>query len=219
MSGTKRNRPELIKAIDYSKENGCTLVIAKLDRLARDCEFVFKIVNTGISIYFCDLPVVNTMILGVLASMAQYERELCSKRTKDALKVRMEQGVMPGRANGNYKVDDIRQSEGRKSAARTRVASTVSSPEFGSFCRIIGRVFPELPKDISEWDNEPKAITRYGLSEMAFQMRNARADNGELFKGYELDGSERQMRTIRSRIANTFKTIGRCRRMGIAINQ
>lgn len=90
-SGTHRDRPGLWAAIDYCKAHStlydqCTLVIAKLDRLARDVEFTFRIVNTGIQIVFVDMPQMNTLLLGVFASVAQYERELCSNRTKSALK-------------------------------------------------------------------------------------------------------------------------------------
>lgn len=84
-SGRSRTRTGLWAAIDYCMNHDCTLVIAKLDRLARDVEFTFKIVNTGVDIYFCDMPAVNTMILGVFASVAQYERELLSSRTKAAM--------------------------------------------------------------------------------------------------------------------------------------
>jgi DNA invertase Pin-like site-specific DNA recombinase len=84
-SGKSRTRPGLWQAIDYCKVYGCTLVIAKLDRLARDVEFTFKVIGTGIQIRFVDMPVMNTMILGVFASVAQYERELIVQRTKGAL--------------------------------------------------------------------------------------------------------------------------------------
>lgn len=84
-SGKSRTRPGLWGAIDFCKAQNCTLVIAKLDRLARDVEFTFKVIGTGIQIRFADMPVINTMILGVFASVAQYERELISGRTKGAL--------------------------------------------------------------------------------------------------------------------------------------
>ena len=84
-SGTHRDRPGLWAALDYCKAHGCGLVIAKLDRLARDVEFTFRVMNTGIQIYFTDMPLVNTMVLGVFATVAQYEREACSSRTKGAL--------------------------------------------------------------------------------------------------------------------------------------
>ena len=51
-SGTHRDRRGLLDAVDYCKSHGCALVCAKLDRLARDVEFCFKVVNTGIEIHF-----------------------------------------------------------------------------------------------------------------------------------------------------------------------
>lgn len=86
-SGKSRNRKGLLAAVDFCKETGATLVIAKLDRLARDVEFTFKIRNTGIKIYFCDMPLCNTMVLGMFAAVAEYERELISMRSKNALGV------------------------------------------------------------------------------------------------------------------------------------
>lgn len=89
-SGKSRTRPGLWGAIDFCKtmsteDDPCTLVIAKLDRMARDVEFTFRIINTGVQIRFVDMPIMNTMLLGVFASVAQYERELISGRTKSAL--------------------------------------------------------------------------------------------------------------------------------------
>lgn len=91
-SGKSRTRAELWAAIEYAKANNVPLVIAKLDRLARDVEFTFKVMNTGIEIHFTDMPVVNTMILGVFASVAQYERELISARTKAAFAAKAARG-------------------------------------------------------------------------------------------------------------------------------
>lgn len=99
-SGTHRDRVGLWQAIRHCKDSGDTLVIAKLDRLARDVEFIFKVVNSGIDIHFCDMPQVNTMILGIFASVAQYERELISKRTKEALKMKKAKGYKLGNAKG-----------------------------------------------------------------------------------------------------------------------
>lgn len=90
LSGKDVNRPGLWAAIEFCKTHGtpmnpCVLVIAKLDRLARNVEFTFRIINSGIQIYVCDLPILNTLVLGVFASVAQYERELITQRTKGAL--------------------------------------------------------------------------------------------------------------------------------------
>lgn len=91
-SGKSRNRQGLWDAIGWCIKNNATLVIAKLDRLARDVEFTFKVINSGVEIHFCDMPMVNTMILGVFASVAQYERELISARTKAALDAKKARG-------------------------------------------------------------------------------------------------------------------------------
>lgn len=91
-SGKSRTRQGLWQAIEYCKNNNMPLVIAKLDRLARDVEFTFKVINTGVEIHFTDMPMVNTMILGVFASVAQYEREQISSRTKQALDAKKARG-------------------------------------------------------------------------------------------------------------------------------
>ena len=91
MSGKDENRPGLLAAIDFCKEHSiseddkCTLVIAKLDRLARNVAFTFKVMQTGINIYIVDMPIMTTLTLGIFATVAQYERELIASRTKGAL--------------------------------------------------------------------------------------------------------------------------------------
>lgn len=84
-SGKSRTRQGLWNALDFCKAHDCTLVIAKLDRLARDVEFTFSVLRKGVQIRFVDMPQVNTMILGVFAAVAQYEREQIVSRTKGAL--------------------------------------------------------------------------------------------------------------------------------------
>lgn len=120
-SGTHRDRPGLMEAIACCKKNNATLVIAKLDRLARDVEFTFKVVNSGIKIHFCDMPQLNTMTLGVFASVAQYERELGSKRTKDALAAKKAQGVKLGAPDPKFTETQRAKSEAiRKENAERR---------------------------------------------------------------------------------------------------
>jgi DNA invertase Pin-like site-specific DNA recombinase len=95
-----KNRTQLWAALDECKKTGATLILAKLDRLARDVVFTMTICNSGVDIVFCDLPQVNTMVLGIFATVAQYERELCSERTRKALAERKRQGVALGSNNG-----------------------------------------------------------------------------------------------------------------------
>lgn len=131
-SGKNRNRPGLLSAIDFCKTNGCTLVIAKLDRLARDVEFTFKVINTGIDIHFCDMPMINTMILGVFASVAQYERELISGRTKAALTAKKERGEV-----WNKEISTERINKAVEASAKSRREKARNNPKnvfFWQFC-------------------------------------------------------------------------------------
>lgn len=131
-SGKNRNRPGLLSAIDFCKTNGCTLVIARLDRLARDVEFTFKVINTGIDIHFCDMPMINTMILGVFASVAQYERELISGRTKAALTAKKERGEV-----WNKEISTERINKAVEASAKSRRERARNNPKnvfFWQFC-------------------------------------------------------------------------------------
>jgi DNA invertase Pin-like site-specific DNA recombinase len=84
-SGAKSSRPELNKALCMAKESNCPLVVAKLDRLSRDVEFLFRLKNAGVNFVCLDIPELNTLSLGIFATFAQYERERISQRTKAAL--------------------------------------------------------------------------------------------------------------------------------------
>lgn len=101
-SGKSRTREGLLQAIDFCKENKCELVFAKLDRMCRDVEFTFRVINSGVQVHFCDMPTLNTLILGVMASVAQYERELISQRTKAALKAKKERDGQTGGTADNW---------------------------------------------------------------------------------------------------------------------
>lgn len=92
-SGRNNKRPELAKALKKCKEIGATLVVAKLDRLARNVGFIFALKEAGTAFIACDLPDFNTLTLGIFASFAQYEAEKISSRIKDALKARKARGL------------------------------------------------------------------------------------------------------------------------------
>lgn len=91
-SGKKNSRVQLAEAIAVAKRTGATLVIAKLDRLARNAAFIFALRDAGVSFVACDIPEANTLTVGIFAVMAQHEAELISTRTKAALKAKKQRG-------------------------------------------------------------------------------------------------------------------------------
>ena len=95
-SGKNNKRLELQKAIAFCKQHNTTLLIAKLDRLSRNASFIFKLRDEKVDFVCCDMPDSNTLTIGIFATLAQHERELISKRTKDALKALKQQGKWLG---------------------------------------------------------------------------------------------------------------------------
>lgn len=84
-SGKKSNRPQLENALTRCKLTGATLIIAKLDRLSRDAHFLLGLQKSGVQFVCADMPDANSFTVGVMALVAQQEREMISKRTQEAL--------------------------------------------------------------------------------------------------------------------------------------
>jgi DNA invertase Pin-like site-specific DNA recombinase len=99
-TGKKDDRPELLKALHLCKVTGAKLIIAKLDRLSRDAHFLLGLQKAGVPFVAADMPEANEMVVGIMAIMAQHEREMISKRTKEALAAAKRRGVKLGNPNG-----------------------------------------------------------------------------------------------------------------------
>jgi len=83
-SGKNRNRKGLQAAMQLCKKENAVLLVAKLDRLGRDAEMIFNLMNSGLSFQVCDLPGADFTTIGFMAVLAERERAAISKRTKDA---------------------------------------------------------------------------------------------------------------------------------------
>lgn len=84
-SGKRNDRPELAKVMHRAKVTGATLVIAKLDRLSRNAAFLLQLQESGVRFIAADMPEACNLTVGILALVAQQEREAISARTKAAL--------------------------------------------------------------------------------------------------------------------------------------
>lgn len=116
-SGSKNGRQQLAAALAACRLHRATLVIAKLDRLARNVAFIANLMDGGVEFVACDMPHANRLTLHLLAAIAEHEREMISQRTKAALQAAKARGVQLGNPKGAATLLD-----GCKSAAKASVA-------------------------------------------------------------------------------------------------
>jgi DNA invertase Pin-like site-specific DNA recombinase len=95
-SGKRNDRPELAKALAACRKLKATLVIAKLDRLARNVAFIANLMEAKAEFVAVDMPHANRLTIHILAAVAEHERELISARTKAALAAARARGVRLG---------------------------------------------------------------------------------------------------------------------------
>lgn len=99
-TGKNDQRPQLAAALHLAKVTGATLVIAKLDRLSRNAAFLLTLQNSGVRFVAADLPEANNLTVGIMAVVAQSEREAISTRTVAALAAAKARGTKLGNPNG-----------------------------------------------------------------------------------------------------------------------
>jgi len=100
-SGRKSDRPQLIAALADCRQRRATLVIAKLDRLARNVHFISGLMNSDVEFVAVDMPTANRLTIHILAAVAEHEREMISERTRSALAAAKARGVKLGHPRPN----------------------------------------------------------------------------------------------------------------------
>lgn len=119
-SGKKNDRPQIAAALAACRAARATLIIAKLDRLARNVAFISHLMEAGVDFVACDNPHATRLTVHILAAVAEHEREMISARTKAALAAAKARGVKLG--NPRLRVGD-KEAAAAATRAKQRLAA------------------------------------------------------------------------------------------------
>jgi DNA invertase Pin-like site-specific DNA recombinase len=118
-TGKRADRPELARALAHAKRSGAMLVVAKLDRLARNVAFTSALMDAGVDFVACDQPHANRLTLHILAAVAEHEARMISERTKAALAVCKQRGTLLGGSRPECRnLTDKARAKGRANASK-----------------------------------------------------------------------------------------------------
>lgn len=115
----KRTRPTLQQAMKAASDTGAVLLIAKLDRLARNVHFISGLLESGVKFVAVDMPEVDNLTIHILAAVAEKEAKLISQRTKAALDEKR-------RRDGEWRVSNL-SDQAREKSAEVRTAAAVDA--------------------------------------------------------------------------------------------
>ena len=123
-SGKQSDRPALAKAFQACRLRRAKLVIAKLDRLSRDAHFLLGLEKAGVDFVAAEIPTANRLTVGILAMVADEERRMISKRTKEALAATKARGVALGGNRGSIISAEAREisRKARRETSEARAA-------------------------------------------------------------------------------------------------
>ena len=129
-SGNNNGRPQLAAALDRCRRAGARLLIAKLDRLARDVAFIAALMKSDVKFTACDMPEADAFRLHIEAAIAEEERRKISERTKDALAAAKARGVKLGGVRPgqhSFTLVDKQRSAERQAGRAAEYASSICS--------------------------------------------------------------------------------------------
>src|ERR1700722_11668015 len=168
-SGKRNDRPALADALRLCRKHRATLVIAKLDRLARNVAFISNLMESGVEFVAVDMPQANRFVVHILAAVAEHEAEAISKRTKAALAAAKARGAqLGGRRVSAERWAEIRLAAG---VARSAVADKRAAIEVLPVIRELQAAGATSLRQIAAGLNERNITTPRGGEWSAVQVQ------------------------------------------------
>jgi DNA invertase Pin-like site-specific DNA recombinase len=124
-SGKRNDRPKIAEALRLCRLHNATLVIAKLDRLARNVHFISSLMESGVDFVACDFPQANRLTVHILAAVAEHEAGMISARTRAALAAAKARGVKLGGQRGSKARMVKMAAKGARASAAVRQRTAV----------------------------------------------------------------------------------------------
>lgn len=168
-SGKLADRPELLKAIAHAKRSKATLVVAKLDRLARNVAFLSALMDSGCEFVACDNPTATRFTIHILSAVAEHEAKMISERTRTALAMAKRRGVLLGSSRPqHWKGNEQARLKGAKTG--TKVAAQLRTKQ-------ANEAYADLYAPISEMRNAGKTLQAIAdqLNAQGHTTRNGKA--------------------------------------------
>ena len=164
-SGKRNDRPAIAEALRLCRLPRATLIIAKLDRLARNVHFISSLMEAGVDFIAVDFPQANRLTVHILAAVAEHEASMISARTKAALSAAKARGVKLGGQRGSLdRMGPMAQKGNIVSAAVRRAASAKRTDDLFPVIEDIRASGLTSPKQIARGLNERGiAATRGGV--------------------------------------------------------
>lgn len=137
-TGTYDSRTGLEKALDFCKNKGCKLIVAKLDRLTRDLHFITGLQKANVDFVICNIPDATPLTIHIFAAMAQHEASIGKIRTKEALSELKKKGVKLGspyyspdakRKKGKTYTEPLGDKE-RENSIKARKKKAIENPNY-----------------------------------------------------------------------------------------
>lgn len=179
-TGSDNERPVLAEAIKYCKENGAILVVAKLDRLGRDMEYLSSI-RKQVQILDIENPSGNNLVFGIKGVLAEEERVMISDRTRKALRAKI---AIEGKYVNNPKGVGLEEARKRSAYCKKEAAKNNDNNKRAIYAIYL---LMRILKDDFRWEKAAEQLNEFGFKSSTNKVFTGQSANQLWGRRYNYD--------------------------------